>query len=339
MATLTIPYSFNPNTAIVASEVNTNFGAIKTFVEALAAGTNIDSAAITTDKLATNTIQLLTPTGSITQYGGSAAPTGWLLCDGSAISRTTYAALFSVIGTTFGTGDGSTTFNVPDLKGRVPVGRNAADVAFDVLGESGGAKTHTLTSAEMPIHRHNVSAYSHSVSQSNALTTHSHTADGDLTAVAVGNHSHTADGNLSAVGVGDHTHTGTSDFGGFHDHTIPTRNTTSTSHTHQSGTRVSVGASAANETDTSRNTDYASSHQHTFTSNGAGTHSHDVSGSTSDAGTHGHDVSGSTSAVDLAHGHSVGVGDHAAKDTTDTGSGGAHNNLQPYLVVNYIIKI
>jgi microcystin-dependent protein len=100
-----------------------------------------------------------------------------------------------------------------------------------------------------------------------------------------------------------------------------------------------VGASAANETDTTRYTDYASSHQHTFTSNGAGSHSHDVSGSTSDAGTHGHDVSGSTSAVDLAHGHSVAVAEHAAKDTADTGSGGAHNNLQPYIVLNFIIKI
>lgn len=321
MATLTVPYSFVAGTTIVPSEMNSNFGAVKTFVEALAAGTNIDAGAITSAKLATATVQLLAPTGVIQGYAGSAAPTGWLLCDGSAVSRASYADLFTLIGTTYGVGDGSTTFNLPDLKGRVPVGRNAADGSFDVLGESGGAKTHTLTTAEMP--------------------NHAHTADGTLTATAVGNHSHTADGNLATSTngdhahsgtsdtLGDHQHTGTSDYGGYHDHTVPTRNTTSASHTHQSGTRISVGASAANETDTSRTTDAASSHQHTFTSNYAGHHghnistnstgghSHDVTGSTSDAGGHGHDITGSTSAV---------------------GDGGAHNNLQPYLVINYIIK-
>src|SRR3990167_3176576 len=62
------------------------------------------------------------PTGSIFPYGASAAPTNYLLCDGTAVSRTTYAALFTAIGTTFGTGDGSTTFNVPDLRGRAPIG-------------------------------------------------------------------------------------------------------------------------------------------------------------------------------------------------------------------------
>lgn len=62
------------------------------------------------------------PTGGLIQYAGTTAPSGWLLCDGSAISRTTYASLFAVIGTAYGTGDGSTTFNLPDLRGRVPVG-------------------------------------------------------------------------------------------------------------------------------------------------------------------------------------------------------------------------
>ena len=56
-----------------------------------------------------------TPVGAIMPYGGSTAPTGWLLCDGSAVSRTTYAALYAVIGTTYGSGDGNTTFNLPDL--------------------------------------------------------------------------------------------------------------------------------------------------------------------------------------------------------------------------------
>lgn len=92
--------------------------------------------------------------GVIVAYGGSVAPSGWLLLDGSAVSRTTYAALFAIIGTVFGSGDGSTTFNLPNLKGRAIVGRDSAQTEFDVVGETGGAKTHTLTTAEVPSHRH-----------------------------------------------------------------------------------------------------------------------------------------------------------------------------------------
>ncbi len=102
----------------------------------------------------TGAVTLGVPVGVITPYAGSAAPSGWLLCDGSAVSRTTYAALFAVIGTTYGSGDGSTTFTLPNLKGRVPVGRDAAQAEFDTLGETGGAKTHTLTVNELPSHTH-----------------------------------------------------------------------------------------------------------------------------------------------------------------------------------------
>jgi microcystin-dependent protein len=90
-------------------------------------------------------------------YGAAAAPTGWLLCDASAVSRTTYADLFAIIGTTYGVGDGSTTFNLPDLRGRVPVGLDAVNVnlaAADALAETGGEENHTLLTAEMPAHTH-----------------------------------------------------------------------------------------------------------------------------------------------------------------------------------------
>jgi len=103
------------------------------------------------------------PAGTITMFGGSSAPTGYLLCDGSAVSRTTYADLFTAIGTTYGTGDGSTTFNVPNVKGKVPVGRDGADTSFDALGETGGEKTHTLTSGEMPEHTHTQDAHYHRI--------------------------------------------------------------------------------------------------------------------------------------------------------------------------------
>ena len=89
--------------------------------------------------------------GEIKMYSGATAPKGWKFCDGSEISRATYAKLFDVIGTTYGAGDGSTTFALPDLQGRVPIG-----VSNDhALASSGGEETHTLTTAEMPAHSHN----------------------------------------------------------------------------------------------------------------------------------------------------------------------------------------
>ena len=92
--------------------------------------------------------------GIISVYAGSSAPTGYFICDGSAVSRYTYGRLFAVIGTTYGVGDGVTTFNIPNLKGRIPVGLDASQTEFDTLNEQGGAKTHTLTIAEMPSHNH-----------------------------------------------------------------------------------------------------------------------------------------------------------------------------------------
>lgn len=91
------------------------------------------------------------PAGAISSYGGAAAPAGWLLCDGAAISRTVYSVLYTAIGTNYGAGDGSTTFNLPDLEGRVPVGKGAhADV--DVLGESDGV----ALASRRPRHQHTV---------------------------------------------------------------------------------------------------------------------------------------------------------------------------------------
>ena len=100
------------------------------------------------------------PVGAISLYSAATAPSGWLLCRGQAVSRSTYNDLFSVIGTTYGSGNGSTTFNLPNLQGNVPVGLNSSDASFDSLGETGGEKTHTLTIDEMPRHRHPLLGYS-----------------------------------------------------------------------------------------------------------------------------------------------------------------------------------
>lgn len=107
------------------------------------------------------------PTGVILNYAGSVAPTGWRVCDGAAISRAAFAALFAVIGTTYGVGDGSTTFNVPNFKGRVPTGLDASQTEFTPLGKLGGFKTHTLTTAELASHTHatSVPAHTHGATQ------------------------------------------------------------------------------------------------------------------------------------------------------------------------------
>ncbi len=108
---------------------------------------------------------LNTPSGAIISYGGSSAPSGWLLCDGSAVSRTTYSDLFTIISTAYGNGDGSTTFNVPDMQGNVPVGKDSG--TFSSLGASGGEETHTLITSEMPAHTHDSGTVS-SISKQNS---------------------------------------------------------------------------------------------------------------------------------------------------------------------------
>ena len=108
------------------------------------------------------------PPGSVVMYGvgGGNEPTGWLLCDGKAVSRTTYAGLFSAIATIYGAGDGSTTFNVPDLRARFPLGTNDASLPNGTdgglttrnEGDEGGEESHTLTIGEMPAHTHSIAS-------------------------------------------------------------------------------------------------------------------------------------------------------------------------------------
>ena len=99
----------------------------------------------------------LIPAGFIGMWGAAAAPSGWYLCEGGAISRTTYAALFAAIGTTYGAGDGSTTFNVPDFRDRAPYGASTytlgsktgteIDGSAQAATASGGPTTHSVTTS------------------------------------------------------------------------------------------------------------------------------------------------------------------------------------------------
>lgn len=99
-------------------------------------------------------LNVIMPVGSILEYAGETAPTNWLICNGAIISRAIYSDLFELIGETFGSGDGETTFALPDLRKRVPIGKSENDVDFYSLGQTGGEKEHTLTIDEMPAHTH-----------------------------------------------------------------------------------------------------------------------------------------------------------------------------------------
>lgn len=268
MASLNYPYTFTNGTTADANQVMSDLNAVKTFVEGSVVQTDgsvqaptaaIADGAITAAKLATATIQLLTPTGSITAYAGSSAsvPSGWLLCDGTAVSQTTYAALYAVIGSAYNTSGGQVapsagTFRVPLLTGRVPVGRVAGDPDFGGLGDTGGAKD------------------------------------------SFASHFHTADGTLSAAANGDHNHGGLTIGAGGHHHTYQVQGVLGGNPVDP--TYVFAGGTPTN----SFNTDSVGDHQHGI--NGSGTHVHDVTGNTSTDGT-------------------------------------ANGNLQPYIVVNYLIKI
>jgi microcystin-dependent protein len=97
--------------------------------------------------------------GEAKVWFGAAAPTGWLLCQGQSLLRSAYPSLFAVLGTVYGAADAN-SFNLPDTRGRVLVGRDSSQTEFDTMGEKAGAKTHTLAVTEMPSHQHVQTFYS-----------------------------------------------------------------------------------------------------------------------------------------------------------------------------------
>jgi microcystin-dependent protein len=165
--------------------------------------------------------------GMVMPFAGSAAPGGWLLCNGSAVSRTTYAGLFAVIGTSYGAGDGSTTFNMPDLRGRVVAGldnmggssanRITASQA-DSLGGAGGAESQTpagsisvsgtvgsttLATTQIPSHTHTYQATNFSGTQQRPVSAFDRSGGNDYTSGTTGgggSHNHSFSGSGSFFG-------------------------------------------------------------------------------------------------------------------------------------------
>lgn len=170
--------------------------------------------------------------GEIRMYGGTTAPSKWLLCQGQTVSRTTYAALFSAIGTAYGSGDGSTTFRIPDLRDRFPRGANGN------LGTSGGSTSSTTSSAGAHTHGGSTGATALTVAQ---IPSHTHTG----TTSTNGNHNHpithgsSSAGGSPALGGGSAGTDGTysqTNFAGDHSHTFTTNATgEGAAHTHSIG--------------------------------------------------------------------------------------------------------
>lgn len=237
------------------------------------------------------------PIGSVTPFAGQSAPSGWLLCNGAAVSRTTYAALYAIIGTTYGSGNGSSTFNLPDMQGRFPLG---ADTAY-ARGAKGGEESHILTVDEMPSHTHTQNAHNHSASGSSAS-------------------------------AGAHTHTLTVNSGGSHNHSASSGSAGSHRHNWLWGTNGPAnggnimagwgGVNSSNAYNDGLQIALAGAHTHSITVNSGGSHNH--SGTAQSAGGHSHTITVSVSSTTATN--------------QNTGGGKAHNNMPPYLTMNYIIK-
>ena len=194
-----------------------------------------------------------TPTGSVIAFAGASAPTGWLMCNGDAVSRTTYAALFSTLGSTYGAGDGSTTFNLPDLRGEFVRGLD---------GGRGVDSGRTLGSA-----------------QSGQNASHSHTGS----AASAGAHSHTA----SSSSSGSHSHSGSAASGGSHSHShdVPWRTTTVPAGSADSVFGANLGSGGTTSTDGAHTHSLSiysdGAHSHSVTVNSGGAHDHTLTINTS----------------------------------------------------------
>ena len=305
-------------------------------MEAVQTKIGVDNSAVTTslDYL----VRSASPVGAVMQFAGTSSPDStWLMCDGTAISRTTYSSLFAVIGTAYGAGDGSTTFNLPNVSGRVPVGLDSGDTDFDALGETGGSKTHTLSSSEIPSHNHSIDHNHSSVTSGSGGNAHTHSIDPpNTTSSSAGNHGHSGTFGSSShrhyvqAALGDYYYKAAAGNAGWTVYGMSTYGVGWNGSTHMTNRSETVNSSSG----------YVSVSHGIYQTTGQ-TYTPNSTASVSSGGSHTHTTnigaftSGGASAT--SHTHSVDLPNFTGTSGS-SGSGGAHNNVQPYIVFNWIIK-
>lgn len=279
--------------------------------------------------IADTSIHQSIPAGSIMGTARATAPTGWLLCDGSAISRTDYVTLYNAIGTAYGVGNGSTTFNIPDLRQRFPLGK-AASGTGNTLGATGGSIDHTHTT---PNHTHTISGHTHTMgNHTHNVGAHAHLIPAHEHTVPAHSHDTKASGATIAISVGS----------GTHQHTVLGKEGGSVG----SGANRPIGASSSNGS----NVSWAN------VANSTGSdHTHANSAFTGKVGnvTSGNDGDNGFSTTDgdslyITFNSDAFASGTPSSNTTDSsgtltsnsgeGSGTSGSNNPPFLVINYIIK-
>lgn len=211
--------------------------------------------------------------GDVKMAAYATPPSGWLLCNGAAVNRVgTYAALFAKIGTSFGAGDGSATFNLPNFNLRLPMGVSGTLASSGLgLGETLGSLNHTHT---IPPHQHTVASHTHEMANhSHTLPAHSHSIPTHEHTVP--SHGHSVGNALATLSVstagGTHTHTGTALSAGTHSHGLRVENGT------QSGERVQTISSGNASKIFNDQIEADGAHTHTLdikTNNSGHTHAH-----------------------------------------------------------------
>ena len=170
------------------------------------------------DKI-TELLALALPIGTIQLHTAAAAPTAtgnggtWLICDGTAISMTTYSALYALVGTTYGVGDGANTFNVPDLRSRSPIGFNTASLSgrsTRAIAANGGEESHALSEGELDQHKHSIANITHTHGITDVNHAHSGTTASASAVISDPGHVHSLQTSVSSwSGGGDYAATGT----------------------------------------------------------------------------------------------------------------------------------